>query len=303
MNKKLYTLLLLAICSLIIVGCSQIKQKLSFLERDSTTEQQKQNGAEKPGLIEKENKNISNDVVENEQPIIEEEEAKQDNSQQNQQEQGEIVLEEKYFNQLTEENGLSIITNPENVLSLVNKQQALPASYTPTDLVSPNVAFSFGNADIEKRYIRQEAALALEEMFTAASNNGISLYAVSGYRSFYRQEAIFNAEVKAVGEEKAKQLVAVPGQSEHQTGLAMDISSKSVNFELVEAFGETEEGKWVESNAHHFGFIIRYPKGKEAITGYQYEPWHLRYVGKEKAKIIFEKNMSLEEFFEQVKKM
>jgi zinc D-Ala-D-Ala carboxypeptidase len=217
--------------------------------------------------------------------------------------EAEFALEEKFFNIVKEQNGRLVIQNPDNILTLVNKFQGLPESYKPSDLMIPNVQFSFGKEDIPKSYLRKEAALALEEMFQATEKEQIVLFAVSGYRSFKNQQAIFNLEIQKWGEQKAKQAVALAGHSEHQTGLAMDITSKSVNLQLCEEFGQTKEGKWVAENAHKFGFIIRYPKGKEYITGYQYEPWHIRYVGKEAAKVIFEKGLTLEEYFEMVKKI
>jgi zinc D-Ala-D-Ala carboxypeptidase len=213
------------------------------------------------------------------------------------------TLESIYFNEVIEVNGKQVIQNPLNILALVNKMFALPDNYNPTDLVKPNVSFSFGNETIEKSLMRKEAALALEKMFMEAKAAGIELYAVSGYRSYERQRILFDAEVKKSGEEKAAQVVAVPGNSEHQSGLAMDISAKSANLGLTEAFGETNEGKWLAANAHRYGFILRYPKGKESITGYQYEPWHFRYVGEYAAKTIFEKNITLEEYFNIVEKI
>jgi D-alanyl-D-alanine carboxypeptidase len=213
------------------------------------------------------------------------------------------TLEAIYFNDVKEVNGKQVIQNPLNVLALVNKMVALPDNYNPTDLVKPNVSFSFGNETIEKSLMRKEAALALEKMFTEAKASGIELYAVSGYRSYDRQQILFDAEVKKSGEEKAAQVVAVPGNSEHQSGLAMDISAKSANLSLTESFGETNEGKWLAANAHKYGFILRYPKGKETITGYQYEPWHFRYVGVDAAQTIFEKNITLEEYFDIVEKI
>lgn len=213
------------------------------------------------------------------------------------------TLEAIYFNDLKEVNGKQVIQNPLNVLALVNKMFALPDSYNPTDLVKPNVSFSFGDQTIEKSLMRQEAAVALEKMFAEAKASGIELFAVSGYRSYDRQQILFDAEVKKSGEEKAAQVVAVPGNSEHQSGLAMDISAKSANLGLTESFGETNEGKWLAANAHKYGFILRYPKGKETITGYQYEPWHFRYVGVEAAQTIFEKNITLEEYFDIVEKI
>lgn len=213
------------------------------------------------------------------------------------------TLEAIFFNDVKEVDGKQVIQNPLNVLALVNKMFALPESYNPTDLVKPNVSFSFGDQTIEKSLMRQEAAVALEKMFAEAKTSGIELYAVSGYRSYERQRIIFDAEVKKSGEEKAAQVVAVPGNSEHQSGLAMDISAKSANLSLTESFGETNEGKWLAANAHKYGFILRYPKGKETITGYQYEPWHFRYVGVDAAQTIFEKNITLEEYFDIVEKI
>ncbi|APH04729.1 M15 family metallopeptidase [Bacillus weihaiensis] len=215
----------------------------------------------------------------------------------------EFLLESEYFNRVQPVDNLNIIENPTNVLAMVNKDYSLPSTYKPEDLVIPNVEFSFGEAEVEKRYLREEAAHALEELFSLAKKDQIELFAVSGYRSYSRQQGIFNSEKEAKGEVEAMQAVALAGQSEHQTGLAMDVTSRSVNLEITEEFGQTEEGMWVEENAHLAGFIVRYPKGKEEITGYQYEPWHLRYVGKEKATTMFEHQLTLEEYFNRVKKI
>ncbi|WP_238941990.1 M15 family metallopeptidase [Bacillus sp. REN10] len=214
-----------------------------------------------------------------------------------------LQLEAAFFNEVKQVDGKAVITNPENVLALVNKQFALPGDYKPSDLVRPNVPFSFGNQDIEKSYMRKEAAEAMEEMFQAAEKEGIHLFAVSGYRSYERQEQILANQIAEVGEEKALEAVAPPGSSEHQTGLTMDISAESVQFDLVQEFETTTEGQWLAKNAHTFGFILRYPKNKEDITYYMYEPWHFRYVGKEAAKDIFENGWTLEEYFKNVKKI
>lgn len=218
-------------------------------------------------------------------------------------EEDPLTLEAAFFNEVKEVDGKKVIQNPTNFLSLVNKEFFLAAEYEPEDLVRPKVAFSFGDEDIEKSYLRKEAAEALEKMFAKAEKEGIYLFAVSGYRSYHRQESILHAEIEKVGEEKALEAVAPPGSSEHQSGLSMDISSESVQFQLTEEFGEKKEGKWLRENAHHFGFILRYPKGKEDITKYKYEPWHFRYVGKEAAIIIYENDWTLEEFFHNVKKI
>ncbi|MBC1764267.1 D-alanyl-D-alanine carboxypeptidase family protein [Listeria seeligeri] len=204
-------------------------------------------------------------------------------------------------NQLVEKNGIQYIENQENILVLANKDYSLQSSYTPPDLVRPNVTFSFGDEQVEKVQMRKEAGTALEEMFQAANEDGYKLFAVSGYRSYKRQQEVFQAEVNSKGDTKAREAVAYPGTSEHQTGLAMDISSESQSYELTEAFGTTPEGKWLEENAHNYGFILRYMKGREDITKYQYESWHYRYVGKDAATIIYENNWTLEEFFNHVK--
>lgn len=215
----------------------------------------------------------------------------------------DFLLEAQYFNIVKPVNGKQEIENPTNILAMVNKEYTLPENYEPADLVIPNVAFSFGEQDIPQRYLRKNAAQALEELFRLAEKDDIELLAVSGFRSYSRQQGIFNVEVDQKGEEQAQQSVALPGQSEHQTGLAMDVTSRSVNLEITEEFGQSIEGKWVKENAHRAGFIIRYPDGKNNLTGYQYEPWHLRYIGKEHAEIIYNKKITLEEFFENVKKI
>ncbi|WP_409270362.1 D-alanyl-D-alanine carboxypeptidase family protein [Neobacillus sp. SCS-31] len=213
------------------------------------------------------------------------------------------VLEAAYFNEIAIESGRKEIQNPDNTLVLVNKEFSLPVGYRPDDLVKPDIPFSFGEQDIEKSLIRQVAARAIEEMFRQAKEENIEIYAVSGFRSYDRQNDLFDAEVKKVGEDIATQAVALPGQSEHQTGLTMDIAAKSTDLNLTEEFGETIEGKWLAANAHKFGFILRYPKGKESITQYQYEPWHFRYVGVEAATTMYENDWTLEEFFQQVKRI
>ena len=244
------------------------------------------------------------DTIENQSLSSENE---NNNGSQNSSEEGQaenlLTLPAQYFNQIEEVDGEKVIQNYENTLVLVNKIYSLPDSYIPSDLVRPNVNFSFGDAEVEKALLRQEAAVALEKLFLAAENDGIELFAISGYRSYNRQIEVFNAEVSMKGLEKAAEAVANPGQSEHQTGLAMDISSRSVNLDLTQDFENTIEGQWLAANAHEYGFILRYPKGKEDITGFKYEPWHFRYVGKDFARTIYEKDLTLEEYFNIVKEI
>lgn len=187
------------------------------------------------------------------------------------------------------------VPNQGEFLKLVNKQNRLPADYVPHDLVVPNVPFPFVEYH-PKKLMRRDAAAALEDLFRKAKQDQIDLYATSGYRSYQRQEEIFNSNVRKHGLEAANQFSARPGESEHQLGLAMDVTSPTVNFSLTQYFGQTREGRWLEENASQFGFIIRYPKGKEYITGYQYEPWHLRYIGNPSAREVAIRDTTLEEF-------
>lgn len=182
-------------------------------------------------------------------------------------------------------------------LILVNKKHALPGSYIPSNLVNPNVP----SVNSSKTKMAPEAAKALEALFLKAKQDNIKLTAVSGYRSYTRQNEIFASNIKKYGSvAAANQFSAKPGQSEHQTGLAMDISSPSVNFTLTQSYAQTREGKWLKENAPQFGFILRYPKGKENITGYQFEPWHIRYVGKSAALEIAGRNITLEEYLGKI---
>lgn len=176
-------------------------------------------------------------------------------------------------------------------LVLVNRDYTLSNTYEPQDLIRPDVRH-----DSSSILMREEAAHALEALFAAAEEEGLHLIASSGYRSYRTQELIYQRKIKNTGStEKANLLVAPPGASEHQLGLAMDLKCKSVK-NLNASFGKTEEGQWIAENAHLFGFIIRYKEEWTDITGYAYEPWHIRYVGKEHAQIIHDMNVPLEEY-------
>ncbi|WP_240418462.1 M15 family metallopeptidase [Paenibacillus periandrae] len=200
---------------------------------------------------------------------------------------------------LSKPGAIQVVTSPESITVLVNKQQALPESYEPKDLVYPNVPFTF-TEKIDKRKMRKEAAAALETLFEGAKKDGISLAGVSAYRSYATQKTLYNNYVKQDGEEKAKTYSALPGHSEHETGLAIDVSGSNGKCAAQNCFAVTKEAKWLDSHAAEYGFIIRYPDGKESITGYQYEPWHLRYVGTQLSKELAQKNLTLEEYFNAV---
>jgi D-alanyl-D-alanine carboxypeptidase len=191
---------------------------------------------------------------------------------------------------------IQVVTEPENIQVLVNKQYKLQENYVPQDLVYPNVPFIF-KEKVEKRKMRKVAAEALEQLFNGAKSNGIHLAGVSAYRSYSTQEAVFNHYVKEDGEKKAETYSALPGTSEHQTGLAIDVSGSDGKCAAESCFGGTKEANWLAENAYKFGFIVRYPENKENITGYKYEPWHIRFVGKEIAKVVSSKNITLEEYY------
>ncbi|MCJ8011873.1 M15 family metallopeptidase [Paenibacillus sp. KQZ6P-2] len=199
---------------------------------------------------------------------------------------------------IKEVDGKEVVTNPEAMTVIVNKQRSLPDGYEPTDLVEPNVPFSFDGPN-EKRHMRKEAADALENLFAGAEEDGIELRAVSGYRSYKRQKSIYENNVRTKGEEYASRVSAVPGTSEHQTGLTIDVSSPSVNNVLEESLGDSTEGKWLAEHAADYGFVIRYPKDREDITGYVYEPWHIRYIGTDLAPDVAKSGMTLEEYFDE----
>ncbi|MDK8194184.1 M15 family metallopeptidase [Paenibacillus sp. UMB7766-LJ446] len=192
----------------------------------------------------------------------------------------------------------AVVTNAQAMTVIVNKQRSLPEGYEPSDLVEPNVPFSFDGPH-EKRHLRKEAAEALEKLFAGAKADGIELRAVSGYRSYERQVSIYNNNVKTKGQEYTDRVSSVPGHSEHQTGLAIDVSSPSVGNALEEVFGTSKEGQWLAEHAAEYGYIIRYPKGEDDITGYVYEPWHIRYVGTDLAPDIVKSGLTLEEYFDE----
>ena len=189
--------------------------------------------------------------------------------------------------------------DPTDILILVNKQNRAPA--VPVTLVKPDVTPTKPSV-AENIYMRPEAAQALEALFAGAAEEGITLYATSGYRSYSTQKAIFDRKAEERGEQAANRSVAKPGYSEHQTGLAMDIEGETtLGTGLTEAFGESPEGIWVAENCHEYGFIIRYPQDKTSITGYIYEPWHIRYVGVEAATEIAALGVTFEEYILMVR--
>lgn len=163
------------------------------------------------------------------------------------------------------------IANQSAINVLCNKYYQLSSDFTPNDLVE--VQSSYHVSDGKEYKLRKEAYDAFKDMADAASKEGLSLKIVSAYRSNTFQANLYNKYVAANGKEEADRFSARPGHSEHETGLAIDINDVS------QAFEKTDEFKWLSDNAHLYGYILRYPKGKEHLTGYMYEPWHYRYLG------------------------
>ncbi|MCM3759224.1 M15 family metallopeptidase [Alkalihalobacillus oceani] len=198
-----------------------------------------------------------------------------------------------------EEPGIEVVTDPQSVAVLVNEEYALMDGYEPDDLVYPDIPFIF-EEKVEKRLMRQEAADAVEQLFAAAKDDGMTLLGVSAYRSYQTQKSLFDYYVAQDGEELARTYSAVPGTSEHQTGLAIDVVGEDLSCAVEDCFADTVEAKWLEENAADYGFIIRYMEGKEELTGFKYEPWHLRYVGVEMAQEITKLGVTLEEYMNAV---
>ncbi|MBN2221033.1 MAG: M15 family metallopeptidase [Vallitaleaceae bacterium] len=191
---------------------------------------------------------------------------------------------------------IATVSTPDSLYVLSNKLNKLSEDYVPQNLMKPEVTFSISGDD-QKMYLQKEAADALTLLFEDALANDLQLVAVSGYRSYARQKSIYENNVATRGQEETDKISARPGHSEHQTGLAMDISCSSLGNKLEFSFAETPEGIWVKENAYRFGFIIRYGQSQENITGYAYEPWHLRYVGLDLASYLYEYQITLEELY------
>jgi zinc D-Ala-D-Ala carboxypeptidase len=182
--------------------------------------------------------------------------------------------------------------------AIINKRrQIIPIDYVPNNLVVPSVALKNPSNTSEVK-LRDDAAQALGELFAKAKKESINLTLISGYRSYDLQAVVYESFVKTQGKQTADTQSARPGHSEHQLGLAADIAPSNGTCELEICFAETPEGKWLAKNAPSFGYVIRYDKNQQDIVGYQFEPWHIRYVGKELAqKVLRNNNIPLELLF------
>lgn len=190
---------------------------------------------------------------------------------------------------------IHVVAQPDETDVLVNKWYKLPKGYKPSDLVEPDVPYIF-EEKAEKRLMREPAARALENMFAGAAKDGIHLAGVSAYRSEKTQKTLFQRYVNKDGLEAARRYSAEPGHSEHQTGLSIDVSGSTGKCAATDCFAGTDEAEWLDKHAPEYGFIIRYPEGKEAVTSYKYEPWHIRYVGTDIAQDIVEQGITLDEY-------
>lgn len=185
-------------------------------------------------------------------------------------------------------------TSTDSLLVFANKKHRLPNGYVPSDLVTLGTGAINNNIEM-----KEVAAEAMENMLSDAYEEGVYPVVVSAYRSEEYQKTLWNGYVERDGKEKADTYSSRPGYSDHQTGLTADISCNENGYHLNTEFEDTEEGKWLAENAHKYGFVMRYPKGKDEITGYTYEPWHFRYIGIEEATALYnsDPNMTMEEFY------
>ncbi len=193
-----------------------------------------------------------------------------------------IGLDKKYYTDVTK------LTNLEDLQIIVNKYHVLPNNYVPSDLeaISPKYNKGYNNK------MRHVARIAFEEMCEAALKDNIIIYSGSAYRSYNYQLNLYNRYVNQQGFAKAETFSARAGYSEHQTGLATDIMNK--NQEYIDA--NTKEYTWLVNNSYKYGFNLRYPKDKENVTGYMYEEWHFRYLGKDIATYLYENNLTYDEY-------
>lgn len=184
-------------------------------------------------------------------------------------------------------NPTSVDTSKGNLI-LVNKFNNFDENYEP-ELVEVSNWYSYG-----ENKLTSEAYDAFKKLFNAADKNGTKIVATSCYRSYNTQKRIYDTDVAKYGEEETDLSVAKPGYSEHQTGLAIDVLAPGYS---LSNFHESEAYTWLINNAYLYGFILRYPKDKENITGYSYESWHFRYVGIDVAKVIHDNNITFDEYY------
>ncbi len=184
---------------------------------------------------------------------------------------------------------VAVIANPYDRLVLVNKYNQLPWNFKQNNLVNMNKKYTVNDG---KQYLLENTAYEkFVQMADAARKDGVSLRVISAYRTEDYQRRLYNKKIKTLGKNNVDNYSARAGFSEHQTGLAVDINSTKNSFEHTDAF------RWLQKHAHEYGYILRYPKGQKWITGYEYEPWHYRYVGTDAAKIIHQEGSTYEQYY------
>ena len=193
-----------------------------------------------------------------------------------------IGLDKDYYTDIVKEE------NTDDILILVNKYHALDSKYIPKDLEKIDNKYNRGNNNL----MRKAAKEAFEKMCEGALKDNITIYSGSAYRSYNYQLNLYNRYVKADGKKIAETYAARAGHSEHQTGLATDIMNAKLEF----ISGSDKEYTWLVNNSYKYGFILRYPKGKEDITGYMYEEWHYRYLGVDTATKVYESGLTYDEY-------
>lgn len=186
------------------------------------------------------------------------------------------------------------IDSNDSLTKIVSPTRPIDPSYVPADLVEPDVPFIL---DENQNLMRRDAAEALEEMFAAAGGDGYQLYLISGYRSYEFQKDLEKYWIGKKGKEYASELDTKPGGSEHQLGLAANIGTTDGKCELNVCFAETGAYLWLKENSWKYGYIERYPEGKQKVTGITYSPWNFRYVGKDAAERISESGKTMEEYY------
>lgn len=185
---------------------------------------------------------------------------------------------------------------------IANKSRAFAnPRYQPSDLRIVSVPTLPGRGQ-DERSLRAVLMPELEKLVAAARAAGVTLRVGSGYRSYATQASLFASYVRRHGEAAASRFSSRPGHSEHQSGLAVDFAGADQTCWVDDCFERTAAGKWLAAHAHEYGFILRYPKGKESITGYQYEPWHFRYVGRELAGALYQSGLTMEEAWSYIEK-
>lgn len=183
------------------------------------------------------------------------------------------------------------VNNPGSYDMLVNKTYYLDSSYVPSQVTDLSIRYAASGLQLES-----SAAEALKELCEAGKAMGLTVYASSAFRNYEHQENLYNRYVKANGAEEADRTSARPGFSEHQTGLCVDLAAGGEN-EGLGSFKDTDEFVWTAANSAEYGWILRYPEGKEQITGYDYEPWHYRYVGKDIAQKVVASGLTYDEYY------